>query len=446
MIKLNLKLANSLFKVDNNDVIKDVKSTYLTSKADATNITLTVQNIAGAATSGYVIMGKIGSENTELVQIHTLTSPTGSTITLTGAISFSHATNTKIYFIDYNQIEFSRATTSGGSKSVLTTSAITPDEKFTIYNDTTNSTGYGYVRFKNSTTSVYSNYSDEQIYASLAHNSIGKIIDRVFRKSGEEEGQALSRIDIADFIWDYIDTVNDLRNQWKHEEASEDKSNTLTIGGEELSLPSDIKYNNPKSIINIGMEGYDPLTYIGLTTFRKKISGLARTTLDGAVLSGAVTMNLKDASNFPSSGNGYIAGDAFSWTGKSTNQLTGVTGVLAHDNGAVVFHEDALGQPTYYTIQNEVIRIQPAPDSEYNGFLVPIDYYKRLSYPDSENDLLPLPYVSPCIDYCLMCVNDSKGDSGKNESVKFERRFDKKITQTLRNERLNKDQSWVSLE
>ena len=61
-----------------------------------------------------------------------------------------------------------------------------------------------------------------------------------------------------------------------------------------------------------------------------------------AALAGAETIiNLKDTTDFPSSGNGWFIDttndrDAFSWTGKTATTLTGCTGVLAHNNGASV--------------------------------------------------------------------------------------------------------------
>jgi len=53
----------------------------------------------------------------------------------------------------------------------------------------------------------------------------------------------------------------------------------------------------------------------------------AETTLDGAVAAGATTITLTSGTAFSDAGNGNIDGDSFAWTGKSTNQLTGVTGI-----------------------------------------------------------------------------------------------------------------------
>jgi len=64
---------------------------------------------------------------------------------------------------------------------------------------------------------------------------------------------------------------------------------------------------------------------------------IATTTLNGSVVAGATTITLTSASSFSSAGNGNIDGDTFSWSGKSSNDLTGVLGVSAdHATGATV--------------------------------------------------------------------------------------------------------------
>ncbi len=61
------------------------------------------------------------------------------------------------------------------------------------------------------------------------------------------------------------------------------------------------------------------------------------TTANGAVSVGATTITLTSASAFATAGSGNIDGDTISWTGKSSNDLTGVTGVsIAHASGVTV--------------------------------------------------------------------------------------------------------------
>lgn len=70
--------------------------------------------------------------------------------------------------------------------------------------------------------------------------------------------------------------------------------------------------------------------------------GSAWSTLASGISSGAATIDLAtgEGARFPNSGSGLIEGDTFSWSGKSTDQLTGVTGVgSSHAAGARVIME-----------------------------------------------------------------------------------------------------------
>lgn len=65
---------------------------------------------------------------------------------------------------------------------------------------------------------------------------------------------------------------------------------------------------------------------------------IASDTLDGAISANATTITLNNASSFSTSGSGSIDGDSFSWTGKSSNDLTGCTGIsFAHHNASPVY-------------------------------------------------------------------------------------------------------------
>tara|TARA_B110000858_G_scaffold198533_1_gene266398 strand:- start:20581 stop:21105 length:525 start_codon:yes stop_codon:yes gene_type:complete len=63
----------------------------------------------------------------------------------------------------------------------------------------------------------------------------------------------------------------------------------------------------------------------------------AESTLNGTASAGATTVTVTNGANFDASGFGNINGDSFQWTGKSTHQLTGVTGVsFDHATGVLV--------------------------------------------------------------------------------------------------------------
>ena len=69
--------------------------------------------------------------------------------------------------------------------------------------------------------------------------------------------------------------------------------------------------------------------------------GSPNTTLSSATALGAVTINVVSTTGFPTSGSGWIVEntgiDAISWTGKTSNTLTGCSGIGAHTTGTVYF-------------------------------------------------------------------------------------------------------------
>jgi len=74
--------------------------------------------------------------------------------------------------------------------------------------------------------------------------------------------------------------------------------------------------------------------YYGRTVPAQEIG---ETTLSGAHTPENTTVDLTSGTSFTSSGKGNIDGDSFQWTGKTSNQLTGVTGItLDHASGVTV--------------------------------------------------------------------------------------------------------------
>src|SRR3990167_11289609 len=163
-----------LLKAYNRVLIKDNEKTYLTAAAVSAATSLTVQStdLAPAATSSdtwedndYMIVGEIGQEGTEVMQVNgAVTTATGITIDRSGeagGLRYDHSIGTPVYRVSFNRVEFSQNssdTTTGAT--VLTTIRIQPDDEFTRYNDTTNTTGYGFIRLNNETSNAFSSYSD----------------------------------------------------------------------------------------------------------------------------------------------------------------------------------------------------------------------------------------------------------------------------------------------
>jgi len=116
-------------------------------------------------------------------------------------------------------------------------------------------------------------------------------------------------------------------------------------------------FNNYNSTVTTGGTWTATAVWV-VQTFTEYPSSLAEhgvyaaeSTASIGIASGASTIVLADASNFSTSGTGQIGSansattnDTFTWTGKSSNILTGVTGVVgAKDAGSSVFEVSANG-------------------------------------------------------------------------------------------------------
>lgn len=160
-----------LLKCFNRKLIEDREKTFLTAAAGATATTLTVAGVDtnAWADNDYLIVGEIGQPTAEIMQVNGAVSD-GTSLTIdrsgaAGGLRFAHSAGEPVYRIDFNRVEFSQnstATTDGAT--VLATIEIQPDDEFTRYEDTTNTTGYGFVRFNNQTTGTFSAYSPATNY------------------------------------------------------------------------------------------------------------------------------------------------------------------------------------------------------------------------------------------------------------------------------------------
>src|SRR3990167_1192214 len=140
-----------LFQVRNQELIQNRERTYLTAEVAVAGTTLTVKAVDSNAwaDNDFIIVGEIGSKNAEILQINGAVSD-GTSLTVdnagSGGARFVHSVDEPVYRIAFNQVEFSRASTEAGSKSVLATNELQVDDLFTRYEDTTNTTGFGFVR------------------------------------------------------------------------------------------------------------------------------------------------------------------------------------------------------------------------------------------------------------------------------------------------------------
>jgi len=166
--------------------------TRTTADMAAAATTVEVENNSNLILNDYIVLGGLREEKAEIILITSVSGDT--TVNFTGASNFDHPARTQLAEIKFNQIEVSRASSEGGSYSVLDTIAITPDEDLTLYDDSTGSTTDWYkARYKNSTTGTYSAYSEEVQATGYTDDSLFSMAEEILDEMGDEFAAEINR-------------------------------------------------------------------------------------------------------------------------------------------------------------------------------------------------------------------------------------------------------------
>lgn len=173
--------------------------------------TITVTSNIGFADNDWAILGNPGDEKTEAQDV---VSTTGyPTITLSGALAFTHSAGTPIYRSEFNRIEISVDTGSGWS--VLSTIDIQWDKLETIYihQGGVDSNSYRF-RFYNSASGNYSEYSPTVAGSGYAKDQIGYRVARVRKLAKDKDKKIVSDDEIISFMCEAKDIIRAHKSNW----------------------------------------------------------------------------------------------------------------------------------------------------------------------------------------------------------------------------------------
>lgn len=360
-----------LFKCRNYDLVRDREKTYLTADVDATATTLTVKAVDSNAwaNNDYVIVGEIGTKNAEIVKIGAAVSD-GTSLTV-GACAFAHSNGEPVYRIGYNQVVFYRNTTDSTTGVVALADAkdIQPDDEFTRYEDTTNSTGYGFVRYYNSTGTNYSEYSDGIPYTGYPAQSLGRMMRMVRRHLNEPDVKFIDDQDIIEEInekqrdiaherlWPFYEDifsssrVADQRDYSVHSSVAYGKVHNLKVDSEPLAKIDDARY----AMLHWDTDVSGEPTHFSvwnnkIRLYPRPASAASSTTLNGGITATDSSITLTSVSGFRAPGRALIESEVVSYeTIDSTNvQLDGCqrglegTTAAAHNTATAITERDII--------------------------------------------------------------------------------------------------------
>lgn len=376
--------------------------TELTAAVAASSGTITVKDIDGFAVNKILIIGELGVEGSEVIKTHGSTAPSGTTITLAANTEFAHGAGTKVYLVEYDQVELSHADTAAGSKSALATVAVQADEIEQVYQDTTETSGYYFARFKDSINTVYSSYSPSVPYGGYEVNQIGYAVNWALHRNGmktyDEEVTRLFCIDEAN---DFLRMWQGKLKRWPEYFLANQDIGNLTAGNPLVALPSDLYDNDSnESIPTVRVGTASDLTWYDPDEFEDAKVGEARTQVASEASATDTTLTVDDARDFADSGSltVYVSGTAYSLTYTSVDKSTGVfSGIPASGAGAITvtipvdtyIHQGAsFGEPKRFTIRGGNIELDPIPGASEHNDNIYADYWSLADSVENEGDTI----------------------------------------------------------
>jgi len=389
----------TLVKIKNIDLILDQNSTYLTTDTAAAVGTLSVKNITGFAINQLLLLGFLNFQGSEIVKTHASTAPSGSTITLAANSVYPHSASTSVTVIGYDQVEISVASTTTGSKTVLGTISISVDDDYTIYNDTSNSTGYYFARFKNSITSGFSAYSDPIPNTGYTQFSARTIIDNSLDSINKKTSSTFSDA----FGFKQIDNcqMECLREfkRWSFMQKFDANIGTVYTGTWRLPLPADCDdQNTTKSIYNFRIGKGSNVVWVDKEKWNELLWGMAHTTLLTNILINDITITLTDSSSLNDSGVVLIGGNYYTYT--ANDRTTGILNIPLATTTAIAgldtFQGATMGTPQYWTTFGGFIYFYPLIDPTLDSRDAYMDYYTSLvqTTTDSQKLIIPDPVLA----------------------------------------------------
>ena len=383
--------------------LEDNNQTFLTTDYTAAVSSLSVDNGNKFAANEYIVIGQIGGEKTEIVKISTAAA---TTLTV-GTTAFAHNRGEKITFIPYNQIVPERSTDAGVTYSALSAISIRPDSTETYLQRTGDaSTDYYRVRFYNSTSALYSQYSDGLIASGFAENSAGLVIRNALVTLGEKIDDVVTKEFLFEALHEGRSELDQMIgvDKWSFRTAFDYDAGNVIPGQNKLTLPSNLRDpDTNKNILSvkIGASKY-PVVYADKTALNRWYEGVARTTLNGASATGATSIILTASGDFEESGSIVIAGAAVTDTldtvaytanAESTQTLSGVTGIQAagHATGVIAWQGASFGYPTEYTVTDGEMTFSQPFDDDHAGENIFLDYYTTMTKINSDTDVFDEP-------------------------------------------------------
>lgn len=390
----------------------DIK-TYLAADVTSANNTL-LGNFSDFSANNYMVVGQAGNNMTEILQAN---NPQPTSCTLNAVTVFPHNRGDIVRFIPYNQIvaEFS---TDGVTFTPMSAVPIRADATETYMQRASDPSTYVYrFRFFNSTTGLYSAYSDTVSGAGYGDNTIWACKNRALTQLGETRGDLITDQFLNDSIQEARRSVDQWPSvfRWSFRTKFGVNVANLFAGQWQFNSPTDMRDRNTfKNVLSLrGGKQNRPCVYQDRNRFNQNYLNIAHEKIKTVVTFGATSIALDNSADFQQpSGSITVSGQSLidpvhviTYTGNDLQgNLTGVAGVPA---GGLAVGSDVWqsypsivsGVPSAYTIDAGVISLDVPVGNLYAGQNMKMDYYTIIPPISTDDQTFDEPFYDLYVPY-----------------------------------------------
>lgn len=404
-----LRNRNGKLFIDHAQLVSDViQFSFLLESAVAGDAQIFLQDYTGFADNQVLLLEDLGTETAEIVTINGTPTVNGGAI-LDAVLVRAHPVGAKVYILDFDQIELSHSVTATGSKTVLTLNSgivsIQPDARIQVYNESEFSTGFYFARYKHSIAGTFSSYTDALAYGGWDDNTVGYMIDRGLRDTGERLSEKVTRQDCYEWLQTFLKSTQGKLKHWPEHYSYNSVLGQIQRGINVTVMPSDAyDTETNKSVLALRIGSGKRLTYLDPVTFDSQLTNVRYTQVRTQATSGQTTLAINNSYDFEDSGTVrvYISGIKYSitYTGVTRSATAGVlTGVPASGTGSIsvtipvdtyVWQNEVEGIPLYFTVRNGNIEHWPLADGSNDNQNLFGDYSHVATSVDSDGDTIDL--------------------------------------------------------
>ena len=383
--------------VDNQGLLEDAFYSNLSATAASGGSTLSVYSITNFAINKILLFGEFGQEGAEKIKTHSSTAPSGTTVTLATSLVKSHPKDLKVYIIPHDQVEFSHADTTTGAKTVISLSELDVESQNTVYTDTTYSSGYYFVRFKNSITGDYTDYTDPIPYSGFASNTVAYIINLCMTEMKKQFNEVLTYDMLLQEINACLRYVRGKLKTWSNVQVFDYILDQMNRGEYSWTLPTDYyDKNSNRSMLQVKVGKDKRLDYRDKIEFDEYFEDVVVSEVATAALISATSVVLDSTDDFPETGTAHFYIDntqydiTFTANNQSTNTLTCSALTIALPADTNVWYGESEATPRYFSVWDGKLYIWPLCSATENGKNIYLDYYTDIVEVDSDADEITL--------------------------------------------------------